>query len=67
MVAHAGITSSATSWNHTGSFSVDGDITSTGDVSDGVGALSGLRGHYNIHTHTDPQGGSTGPTDTLDP
>ena len=34
-----------------GPVTVDGDLHSTGDVSDRHGALSGLRAHYNAHLH----------------
>lgn len=47
---------------------VNGTITSTGaiastsgGVSDSVGSISSMRSTYNAHTHTDPQGGNTGP------
>lgn len=39
------IASAAPSWNHTG------DLHVSGDVYDGKGALSRLRGHYNEHVH----------------
>jgi hypothetical protein len=39
------IESSAGTWTHHGSFQA------TGDIADGHGALSALRGHYNSHTH----------------
>lgn len=60
----------------TGNLQVDGNITTMGnvtavgdvsgaDVSDGSGSLSNNRTKYNMHTHSDPQGGSTGtPTPT---
>jgi phage baseplate assembly protein V len=38
-----------------------GDVRAAGDVEDGVGTLAALRTAYNMHTHPDPQGGSTGP------
>jgi phage baseplate assembly protein V len=39
------------------------DITATGNVSDQGGAksMAGMRGSYNGHGHTDPQGGTVGP------
>ena len=45
------IESSATNWTHHGSFQA------TGNVSDGHGALSALRSHYDEHTH--PPGTAT--------
>jgi len=42
-----------------GDLHVVGNILASGDVSDGAGALSRLRGHYDAHTHSDPQGGSS--------
>lgn len=36
------------------------DIKADGDVSDGHGALSALRGHYDAHIHTDSHGDTTG-------
>lgn len=41
-----------------GNVTVTGSISATGDVSDGVGALSRLRGHYNGHAHSTPAGES---------
>ncbi len=43
-----------------GTVVVKGDLHVVGDVYDKHGSLAQLRGHYNQHTHTDPQGGSTG-------
>lgn len=43
-----------------GDLHVVGNVYATGDISDGYGALSQLRTDYNVHTHPDPQGGSTG-------
>lgn len=40
---------------------VGGNVTAGADVSDAVGTLAALRSAYNVHTHPDPQGGSTGP------
>ena len=37
-----------------------GDLKVTGYVEDAVRKMSGDRGIYNTHTHSDPQGGSTG-------
>jgi phage baseplate assembly protein V len=50
------IESNSNSWTHIGNFKA------TGDVSDGHGALSALRGHYNIHTHP-PANATPTPTD----
>jgi len=46
-----------------GSLEVEGDVTADGDVGDQGGAktMAGMRTVYNAHTHTDPQGGVTGP------
>lgn len=49
------IASAAPSWSHTG------DLHVSGDVYDGEGALSRLRGHYNEHVHPPSQ---TPPTPT---
>jgi phage baseplate assembly protein V len=50
------LTVSATGVAIVGNVTVTGNINATGDVSDGVGALSRLRDHYNPHTHTAPDG-----------
>lgn len=42
-----------------GTVSVRGDLHVEGDVYDRHGSLAQLRGHYNSHTHVDPQGGKT--------
>ncbi|MFA5161142.1 MAG: phage baseplate assembly protein [Elusimicrobiales bacterium] len=39
----------------------NGDLRVAGDVSDGAGSMAAMRDKYNQHTHTDPQGGATGP------
>lgn len=44
----------ASQWNLTG------DLHVTGDVYDRHGALSALRGHYDVHTHPLGGGGNTG-------
>lgn len=49
-----------------GTLSVTGDISGAARIRDQVGWLSDLRQHYNIHVHTDPQGGSTGPATPQD-
>lgn len=53
--------------NMSGNLTVAGNVTSganitaQGDISDhGNKTMSGMRGTYNGHTHTDPQGGSVG-------
>jgi phage baseplate assembly protein V len=50
----------------TGNVHISGNLQATGDVSDGHGSVSALRGHYNAHVHPDPQGGSTSPTSQPD-
>jgi hypothetical protein len=50
------IESFAADWTHRGNFKA------TGDVSDGRGALSSLRSHYDIHTHP-PSMSQPTPTD----
>jgi phage gp45-like len=45
--------------NMSGSLTVQGNIVAQGDISDhGNKAMAGMRGTYNGHTHTDPQGGT---------
>lgn len=44
-----------------GDLDAGGNVTAGGDVADSVGTLAALRNAYNVHTHPDPQGGSTGP------
>ena len=42
-----------------GNLTVQGNIVAQGDISDhGNKAMAGMRGTYNGHTHTDPQGGT---------
>jgi phage baseplate assembly protein gpV len=48
-----------------GTIRVSGDLHVQGDVYDQHGALSGLRAHYNSHTHSAPNG-STGAPSPLD-
>ncbi len=43
---------------------IDGDLRVSGDVSDSVGTLSGLRNNYNTHTHI---GNLGAPTATAQP
>lgn len=43
-----------------GNVLVGGNVAATGDVSDVNGSMQEMRGTYNGHTHSDPQGGSTG-------
>ena len=40
-----------------GTVRVRGDLHVDGDVYDRHGSLAQLRGHYNAHVHSDPQGG----------
>jgi hypothetical protein len=42
-----------------GTISMHGDLHVDGDVYDRHGSLAALRGHYNQHRHSDPQGGQT--------
>lgn len=44
-----------------GDLEAGGNVTAGADVADAVGTLAALRSAYNVHTHSDPQGGSTGP------
>lgn len=44
-----------------GSLDVGGDVVSAGELADALGTLDALRQAYNMHVHSDPQGGSTGP------
>ena len=41
-------------------------VEATGEVSDSVGKLSALRGHYNAHTHIGNLGAPTSPPDQQD-
>ena len=50
---------SAASWSIVGDVTITGSLVASGDVSDGAGALSRLRGHYDAHTHVDSRGGQT--------
>jgi Type VI secretion system/phage-baseplate injector OB domain len=49
-----------------GTIRMHGDLYVSGDVYDSHGPLSGLRGHYNSHTHTDSRGGTTSVTNQPD-
>ena len=49
-----------------GTVSVKGDLHVDGDVYDRHGSLAQLRGHYNEHRHTDPQGGMVSPPQPQD-
>ena len=42
-----------------GTVHIQGDLHVSGDVFDHHGSLDQLRGHYNEHSHADPQGGKT--------
>jgi phage baseplate assembly protein V len=64
--------------HHTGNLFVTGDIVAEQDIHanqniaadisirDNTGTLDRLRQHYDAHSHTDPQGGSVGPTTAPD-
>ena len=70
VTVHAAIiNSSSTQWNHTGNMTLTGDVLVTGNISDmngTKGTLQHIRDNYDVHTHTDPQGGTTGtPSNTL--
>ncbi len=49
-----------------GTVAVKGDLHVDGDVYDRHGSLTQLRGHYNQHRHSVPQGGMTGVADPAD-
>jgi phage baseplate assembly protein V len=53
--------------NLSGDLAVAGAITAQGDISDhGDKSMAGMRQVYDVHTHTDPQGGVTGaPSETM--
>jgi phage baseplate assembly protein gpV len=42
-----------------GTIHLSGDLHVNGDVYDNHGSLSGLRAHYDEHTHVDSRGGTT--------
>jgi phage baseplate assembly protein V len=44
-----------------GDVSVTGSLDASGELADALGTLDALRQAYNVHVHSDPQGGSTGP------
>lgn len=44
-----------------GDLKVTGNVDATGNVKDSIGTLAAFRTAYNSHTHSDPQGGTTGP------
>lgn len=46
-----------------GNIQINGHLTASGDVADGAGALSRLRGHYDAHTHSDDGGSPPSPQD----
>lgn len=52
-----------------GTVRIDGNLIVNGDVADKIGALNGLRQHYNTHRHTgvQPGGGQTATTTVPDP
>jgi phage baseplate assembly protein V len=49
-----------------GSITIIGDLHVHGQVFDGAGSLSRLRGNYNVHTHRDSYAASTAAPDRLD-
>ncbi len=49
-----------------GTLYMRGDLHVEGDVYDRHGSLDRLRGHYDQHTHPDPQSGETGTTSAPD-
>jgi phage baseplate assembly protein gpV len=59
------IAGQATTWRLAGNMQITGNVEITGtltvsaDIYDGHGPLSGLRTHYDAHTHTDSIGGRT--------
>jgi phage baseplate assembly protein V len=75
------LTSTAPQWNHTGPVHITGDVTVTGnetvtqnitagqdiyDRNGTKGTLQHVRDNYDVHTHPDAQGGSTGtPSNSL--
>lgn len=53
------VTMDTTQVNMTGNLHVTGSIVAEVDISDHTDkTMAGMRGTYNSHTHTDPQGGS---------
>lgn len=69
------LTSTAPQWNHTGPVHITGAVTVTQDIIAGQdiydrngtkGTLQHIRDNYDVHTHPDAQGGSTGtPSNSL--
>ncbi len=59
--AASAINSSAPIWNHTGDFTVNGEIRATGDIIDrsmsGGYTMASFRATYDSHTHGGVQGG----------
>ena len=49
-----------------GTIQMHGDLHVAGDVYDRHGSLSGLRGHYDSHTHVDSRGGTTSTANQTD-
>jgi phage baseplate assembly protein gpV len=58
--ADGSITLTATTLEVTGTVRITGSLSASGDVADGHGTLSSLRGAYDAHTHT-VEGGTTSP------
>lgn len=46
------------------SVTITGDLEVDGDVSDGVSSMQDMRDTFNLHTHPEHDGGSTGPPAT---
>lgn len=44
-----------------GELAVGGNVSSSGQVSDAVGTMAAMRQTFNLHTHPEHDGGSTGP------
>jgi hypothetical protein len=49
-----------------GTIQIHGDLHVAGDVFDSRGSLSRLRGHYDLHAHTDSRGGMTSTSNQQD-
>ncbi len=49
-----------------GTIQMQGDLHVSGDIYDRIGSLNRLRQHYDMHTHSDPQGGQVSSPDPQD-
>lgn len=47
--------------NIAGPLKVTGSVEATGDVQDANGTMQEMRGYYNSHVHSNPEGGNVGP------